>query len=102
MIDNFSKYGWSIPLRIKHSQKRADIFENTFISSKRKPKLIETDRRKEFYNVNFQNFSFNNDIELCSRKGSIVLFLRKKFIVLSEIVLKDQFWKRVIGLMYWP
>ena len=38
-------------------------FENIFVSSKRKPSLIETDRRKEFYNNILQNFLNNNTIK---------------------------------------
>ena len=55
-IDNFSKFGWTIPLKNKNAQTIKDSFENILISSKRKPNLIETDRGKEFYNNIFQDF----------------------------------------------
>ena len=48
IIDNFSKYGWTIPLKNKNAQTIKDSFENISISSKRKPKLIESDRGKKF------------------------------------------------------
>ena len=48
VIDNFSKYGWTIPLKNKNAQTIKDSFENILISSKRKPNLIESDRGKEF------------------------------------------------------
>ena len=54
MIDNSSKYGWTTPL--KKNELKKDSFENILISSKRKSKLIETDRGKEFYNSIFQDF----------------------------------------------
>ena len=53
-IDNFSKFGWTIPLKNKNAQTINDSFENILISSKRRPDLIETDRGKEFYNNIFQ------------------------------------------------
>ena len=48
IIDNFSKYGWTVPLKNKSAQTTKDSFENIIISSKRKPNLIESDRGKEF------------------------------------------------------
>ena len=39
-IDNFSKYGWTTPLKNKNAQKIKDSFENILISSKRSPNLI--------------------------------------------------------------
>ena len=54
VIDNFSKFGWTIPLKNKNAQTIKDSFENILISSKRKPILIESDRGKEFYNNVFK------------------------------------------------
>ena len=42
-IDNFSKFGWTIPLKNKNAQTIKDSFENIIISSKRKPNLIQSD-----------------------------------------------------------
>ena len=67
VIDNFSKYGWTIPLKNKNAQTIKDSFENILISSKRKPNLIETDRGKEFYNNIFQDFLNKNNIKIYSR-----------------------------------
>ena len=68
IIDNFSKFGWTDPLKNKNAQTIKDSFENILITSKRKPSLIETDRGKEFYNNIFQDFLNKNDIKLYSRK----------------------------------
>ena len=68
--DNFSKYGWTSPLKNKNAQTIKDSFENILISSKRKPELIETDRGKEFYNNIFQDFLNKNNIKLYSRNSS--------------------------------
>ena len=54
IIDNVSKFGWTVPLRNKNAKTVKDSFENILISSKRKPNLIETDRSKEFYNSIFK------------------------------------------------
>ena len=49
IIDNFSKFGWTVPLKNKNAQTIKDSFESILIGSKRKPNLIETDPGKEFY-----------------------------------------------------
>ena len=46
IIDNFSKFGWTIPLKNKNAQTVKDSFESILIISKRKPNLIETDSVK--------------------------------------------------------
>ena len=39
IIDNFSKFGWTIPLKNKNGQSIKDSLENILISSKRKPNI---------------------------------------------------------------
>ena len=70
-IDNFSKFGWTVPIKNKNAQTIKDSFENILTSSKRKPDLIESDRGKEFYNNIFQDFLNKNDIKLYSRNTSL-------------------------------
>ena len=79
IIDNFSKYGWTIPLKNKNAQTIKDSFENILISSKRKPNLIETDRGKEFYNKIFQDFPNKNTIKLYSRNSSYGAVFAERF-----------------------
>ena len=79
IIDNFSKYGWTVPLRHKNAITIKDSFENNLISSKRKPGLIETDRGKEFYNNIFQDFLNKNNIKLYSRNSSYGAVLAERF-----------------------
>ena len=78
-IDNFSKFGWTIPLKNKNAQTIKDSFENILISSKRKPNLIETDRGKEFYNNIFQDFLNKNNIKLYSRNSSLGAVFAERF-----------------------
>ena len=70
VLDNFSKFGWTVPIKNKNAQTIKESFENILISSKRKPNLIESDRGKEFYNDIFQDFLNKNKIKLYSRKSS--------------------------------
>ena len=70
VIDNFSKFGWTVPLKNKNAQTIKDSFETKLISSKRRPKLIESDRGKDFYNNIFQDFLNKNNIKISSRNSS--------------------------------
>ena len=78
-IDNFSKYGWTVPLKNKNAQTIKDSFENILICSKRKPNLIETDHGKEFYNNIFQDFLNKNNIKLYSRNSSYGAVFAERF-----------------------
>ena len=78
-IDNFSKYGWTVPLKNKNAQTKKDSFEKVLISSKRKPNLIESDRGKEFYNNIFQDFLNKNNIKLYSRNSSYGAVFAERF-----------------------
>ena len=70
IVDNFSKIGWTVPVKNKNAQKIKDSFKNILISSNRKPNLIESDRGKEFYNNLFQDFLNKNTIKIYSRNSS--------------------------------
>ena len=79
IIDNFSKYGFTIPLKNKNAQTIKESFENILISSKRKPNLIETDRGKEYYNNIFQDFLNKNNIKLYSRNTELGAVFAERF-----------------------
>ena len=79
IIDNFSKFGWTIPLKNKNAQTIKDSFENILINSKRSPNLIESDRGKEFYNNIFQDFLNKNNIKLYSRNSSYGAVFAERF-----------------------
>ena len=79
IIDNFSKYGWTVPLKNKNAQTIKNSFENILISSKRKPNLIESDRGIEFYNNIFQDFINKNNIKLYSRNSSYGAVFAERF-----------------------
>ena len=79
IIDNFSKFGWTIPLKNKNAQTIKDSFENILIRSKRSPNLIESDRGREFYNNIFQDFLNKNNIKLYSRNSSYGAVFAERF-----------------------
>ena len=79
VIDNFSNFGWTVPLKTKNAQTIKDSFENILISSKRKPNLIESDRGKEFYNNTFQDFLNKNNIKHYSRNTYLGAVFAKRF-----------------------
>ena len=79
VIDNFSKYGGTVPLKNKNAQAITNSFESILITSKSKPNLIETDRGKEFYNSMFKNFPITNNIKHFSSNTSLGAFFRERF-----------------------
>ena len=79
VIGNFSKFGWTIPLKNKNAQTINDSFENILVSSKRKPNLIESHRGREFYNNIFQDFLNKNDIKIYSRNSSYGAVFAERF-----------------------
>ena len=79
VIDNFSKYGWTVLLKNKNAQTIKDSFEKILISWKRKPNLMKSDRGKEMYNNIFQKFSNNNNIKHYSRNASLGAVFAERF-----------------------
>ena len=79
IIDNFSKFGWTIPLKNKNAITIKDSFENILTNSKRKPNLIESDRGKEFYNNIFEDCLNKNNIKLYSRNSSYGAVFAERF-----------------------
>ena len=41
--DNSSRYGWTIPLKNKYAQTITDVSSENIKTSKRKPRILETD-----------------------------------------------------------
>ena len=74
VVDNFSKFGWTIPLKNKYAQSITDAFSQIIKTSRRNPKLLETDDGKEYVNKIFNEFLNNNKIKRYSRytdKGAV-------------------------------
>ena len=79
IIDNFSKFGWTILLKNRNAQTIKDSFENISVTSKRKPNLVEFDGGKEFYNKFFQDFLNENSIKIYSRSSSYGAVFTERF-----------------------
>ena len=74
VVDNFSKFGWTIPLKNKYAQSITDAFSQIIKTSRRKPNLLETDDGKEYVNKIFNEFLETNMIKRYSRytdKGAV-------------------------------
>ena len=70
IIDNFSKFGRTTPLKTKNAITIEGSFKNILISSK-KQDLIETDCGKDFYNNIFQDSLNKNNITHFSRNTDL-------------------------------
>ena len=74
VIDNFSKFGWTILLKNNYAQSITDAFSQIITTSRRKPNLLETDDGKEYLNKTFTEFLNNHNIKKYSRytdKGAV-------------------------------
>ena len=78
IIDNFSKFVWTVFLKNKNAQTIKDLFENIIANSK-KTILIESDRGKQFYNIIFQDFLNKNSIKIYSRNSSYGAVFAERF-----------------------
>ena len=63
VIDNFSKFGCTVPLNNKYAQSITDAFSKIIKSSNRNPNLLETDDGKEYVNKIFNEFPNNNNFK---------------------------------------
>ena len=79
VIDKFSKYGWTVPLKNKYAQTITDAFSQIVKKSKRKPNLLETDDGKEYVNKIFKDFLTNNTFKRYSRNTSFGAVFAERF-----------------------
>ena len=85
VIDNFSKFGWTIPLKNKYAQSITDSFSQIIITSRRKPNVLETDDGKEYVNKIFNEFLNNHNIKRYSGNTALKQYLLKDLIELYVI-----------------
>ena len=90
VIDVYSKYAWSIPLKDKQSKTVIDAFDNILQSSNRKPKYIWCDEGKEFYNKDMDRWLKKHDIVRYSTYGEHKSCIVERF----NRTLKEKMWKR--------
>lgn len=61
-IDAFSKFAWAVPVPRKTAKNVTHAFQSILNSTTRRPRRVESDRGKEFYNKQFQ--------DLCKQIGA--------------------------------
>ena len=96
-IDNFSKFGWTVPIKNNKMPKQQKTIEKFLIGSKRKPNLLETDRGKEFYNNLFQNFLNANNINVFSKNISLGAVFAERFNRTTKNLLKGPVFEKSHG-----
>jgi hypothetical protein len=90
VIDVFSKYAWSIPLKDKRGLTVVDAFKQIVKQSGRVPKHIWVDQGKEFYNKNMDEWLQENNINRYSTHGEHKSAVVERF----NRTLKEIMWKR--------
>jgi transposase InsO family protein len=61
-IDVLSKYAWAVPVKSKNGTSVKDAFGEILHSTERRPKRVESDKGKEFYNAPFQGLLHEHGI----------------------------------------
>ena len=97
IIDKFSNFGWTVPLKKKNAQTLKDSPDKILISSKRKTKLVESERGKEFCNNIFQKFLKINKIKLYSRNTDKAAVFAESFIRTIRNLLKRPVFQKGVG-----
>jgi hypothetical protein len=87
VIDLFSKYAWSVPLKDKTGESIVKAFDK--ITTIRKPNKLWVDKGKEFYNKTFDKWLKTNNISLYST------FNEGKAVVIERFnrTMKARMWK---------
>ena len=88
VIDVFSKFGWIEPLQNKKGETVAAAFEKIFKSG-RKPRLLWTDKGKEFYNKNVNQLLSRKTIKLYSTENEEKSSVAERF----NRTIKQNMWK---------
>ena len=88
VIDVFSKFGWIEPLKNKKGETVGAAFEKIFKSG-RKPRLLWTDKGKEFYNKNVNQLLSRKNIKLYSTENEEKSSVVERF----NRTIKQKMWK---------
>lgn len=88
VIDIFSRYAWSRPLKTKRGDEVAAAFKNIFEEG-RIPKRIQTDQGKEFENRHVRELFRQHNIELFSVKSAYKAAMVERF----NRTLKHKLWR---------
>ena len=90
VIDCFSKYAWSVPLKDKRGETVLDAFKYIVETSNRKPMYIWVDEGKEFYNKDMTAWLKDENILRYSTHGEHKSAIAERF----NRTLKERMWRR--------
>lgn len=62
VIDCFSKFAWAVPMKTKNAKNTVEAFKNIIDKADRVPEKLQTDKGKEFYNADFQDYCYAKEI----------------------------------------
>lgn len=88
VIDVFSKYAWTVPIKQKTGKCVTEAMKS-ILSGKRVPKNLQTDRGKEFYNKDFDQLMKSYNIHLYSTYSNVKASICERF----NRTLKSKMWK---------
>ena len=88
VIDIFSRFAWSRPLKTKRGEEVAAAFKDIFAEG-RIPKRIQTDQGKEFENRHVRSLFEQHDVELFSVKSAYKAAMVERF----NRTLKHKIWR---------
>ena len=88
VIDVFSKYAWSIPLKNKKAETVIDAFKKIFLTG-RKPKKIHTDKGSEFFNSKAEMYFKKLNIQLYSIDSETKAAVVERF----NRTIKERMWR---------
>ena len=90
VIDVFSKYAWSIPMKNKNGLTTLEAFKKIVKESGRIPKHLWVDKGKEFYNKDVNSWLKENNIIMYSTYSEHKSCVVERF----NRTLKEMMWKR--------
>lgn len=88
VIDVFSKFAWTVPVKLKTGKCVSEAMES-ILKQKRVPKNLQTDRGKEFYNKDFEKLMKRYKIHLYSTYSNLKASICERF----NRTLKSRMWK---------
>lgn len=89
IIDVLSKYAWAVPLKNKSGSDTAKAIAEIIRDSKRRPKNLQTDMGKEFYNTDVQRLVKKYNINHYSTYSVLKASVVERF----NRTLKNNMWK---------
>jgi len=89
VIDTFSKQAWGVAIKNKTGDSVTKSMKSIFDDAQRKPKNLQTDDGKEFFNKTFQNLMKLNHINHYSTYSILKAIIVKRF----NRTIKNMMWK---------